>query len=81
MGLLPDSAEVEGSVRYAGQEMVGASEKALRAVRGGDVSFVFQEPMTSLNPLHVIEKQMGETLRVHQGLDGRGGAGRGSWSC
>jgi microcin C transport system ATP-binding protein len=70
VSLLPDSAQVRGSVRYKGEEMVGASEKDLRRVRGNDVSFIFQEPMTSLNPLHPIEKQIGESLRVHQGLEG-----------
>ena len=71
VGLLPDSAEVGGSVVYAGREMVGASESLLRDVRGNDVSFIFQEPMTSLNPLHTIEKQLAESIRLHQGLEGR----------
>ena len=70
VNLLPDSAAVDGSIRYAGREMVGASEDVLRDVRGNDVSFIFQEPMTSLNPLHTIDKQLGESLRVHQGLTG-----------
>ena len=70
VGLLPDSAEVAGSIRYAGQEMVGADAATLRKVRGNDISFVFQEPMTSLNPLHTIEKQLGEALALHQGLQG-----------
>ena len=50
--------------------MVGASERDLRKVRGNDISFIFQEPMTSLNPLHTIEKQMAESLALHQGLTG-----------
>ncbi len=70
VGLLPDSAEVSGSVTYNGTEMVGQSERALRKVRGNDISFIFQEPMTSLNPLHTIEKQMAESLALHQGLTG-----------
>ena len=68
--LLGDSAEVSGSVRYAGTEMIGADEKALRKVRGNDISFIFQEPMTSLNPLHTIEKQLRESIELHQGLRG-----------
>ena len=68
--LLGDSAQVEGSVRYMGKEMVGAPEAQLRAVRGNDISFIFQEPMTSLNPLHTLEKQIAESLFVHQGLRG-----------
>ncbi|MCC5991344.1 MAG: ABC transporter ATP-binding protein [Rhodobacteraceae bacterium] len=70
VGLLPDSAQVSGSVRFKGSELVGASEKALRQVRGNDISFIFQEPMTSLNPLHTIEKQITESLALHQGLAG-----------
>ncbi|MEO0363250.1 MAG: ATP-binding cassette domain-containing protein, partial [Pseudomonadota bacterium] len=68
--LTPGSAVVEGSVRYEGEELVGASDERLRAMRGDEVSFIFQEPMTSLNPLHVIEKQIGESLAVHQGVTG-----------
>ena len=70
VGLLPDSAQITGSVRYLGAEMVGASLAELRRVRGNDISFIFQEPMTSLNPLHTIEKQLSESLTLHQGLSG-----------
>ena len=62
------------SIKFAGEELVGASEANLRRVRGGRIAMVFQEPMTSLNPLHTIEKQIGETLRLHKGL--RGAAAR-----
>lgn len=68
--LLGDSALVEGSVTYDGAELIGAPERALRRVRGNDISFIFQEPMTSLNPLHTIEKQLGEALALHQGIAG-----------
>jgi microcin C transport system ATP-binding protein len=71
VSLLPDSARVSGSVTYDGAEMVGAPEKELMRVRGNDVSFIFQEPMTSLNPLHTIEKQLSESLLLHQGLAGK----------
>ncbi|KUJ76566.1 microcin ABC transporter ATP-binding protein [Ruegeria marisrubri] len=70
VSLLGESATVEGSVLYDGQEMIGASEKRLMDVRGNDISFIFQEPMTSLNPLHTIQKQMAESLALHQGLTG-----------
>jgi microcin C transport system ATP-binding protein len=70
VALVPGRPEVSGSVRYAGREMIGAPETALRRVRGNDISFIFQEPMTSLNPLHTIEKQLAESLAVHQGLTG-----------
>jgi microcin C transport system ATP-binding protein len=64
--LLSDSADISGSITYDGCEMVGADENTLRAVRGNDISFIFQEPMTSLNPLHTIEKQLTEGLALHQ---------------
>ncbi|MEJ1990192.1 MAG: ABC transporter ATP-binding protein [Maritimibacter sp.] len=70
VNLLPDSAQITGSIRYDGREMVGASEAELRATRGNDVSFIFQEPMTSLNPLHTLEKQLRESIELHQGLRG-----------
>ncbi|HLS58249.1 MAG TPA: ATP-binding cassette domain-containing protein, partial [Paracoccaceae bacterium] len=68
--LLPDNAETTGSVRYRGTEMLGADERRLRQTRGNDISFIFQEPMTSLNPLHTIERQIGESLALHQGITG-----------
>lgn len=68
--LLGDSAVVGGSVRYDGTEMIGASERELLRVRGNDISFIFQEPMTSLNPLHTLEKQLRESIELHQGLRG-----------
>jgi microcin C transport system ATP-binding protein len=71
VSLLGDSAIVEGSVTYDGHEMVGADEKHLMQVRGNDISFIFQEPMTSLNPLHTIERQLAESLALHQGLAGK----------
>lgn len=70
VSLLPESAEVTGSIVYEGTEMVGAPEADLRRVRGNDISFIFQEPMTSLNPLHTLEKQLAESILLHQGLSG-----------
>ena len=70
VSLLGDSAEVSGSVLYDGQEMIDAPARLLRKVRGNDISFIFQEPMTSLNPLHTLEKQISESLELHQGLKG-----------
>ena len=70
VALLPDSAEITGNIDYEGAEMIGASDTELRRVRGNDISFIFQEPMTSLNPLHTIEKQLAESLSLHQGLRG-----------
>jgi microcin C transport system ATP-binding protein len=56
------------SVRFRGEELVGAEEQLLRRVRGDEIAMIFQEPMTSLNPLHVVEKQINETLILHKGL-------------
>jgi len=57
------------SVKLDGVELVGASEPVMRKIRGARVSMIFQEPMTSLNPLHTVEKQIGEVLALHKGLD------------
>jgi microcin C transport system ATP-binding protein len=56
------------SIRFKGQELIGASEPTMREVRGNRIAMVFQEPMTSLNPLHTIERQIGETLLIHKSL-------------
>ena len=65
----PSAYHPSGSVRVAGAEMIGASQAVLRQVRGRRVGIVFQEPMTSLNPLHTIARQVGETLELHRGLN------------
>jgi len=70
VSLLPDSASSTGSAKFKGKEMLGADPKTLQKIRGNDISFIFQEPMTSLNPLHTIEKQLAESLALHQGLSG-----------
>ncbi len=64
------------SVRFEGQEQVGASEESLRRIRGNRVAMIFQEPMTSLNPLHTIERQIGEVLTIHKGLGGEAARAR-----
>src|SRR5690606_16035232 len=65
----PQAHHPRGSIRMDGQELVGAGDAELRDIRGGRVGIIFQEPMTSLNPLHTIEKQIGEVLFVHKKLD------------
>ncbi|MEL7301840.1 MAG: ABC transporter ATP-binding protein [Pseudomonadota bacterium] len=70
VSLLGSNARVAGSVRYSGEELVGMSERELMRIRGNDISFIFQEPMTSLNPLHTLEKQLTESLALHQGVQG-----------
>ena len=67
----PLARHPSGSIRLRGQELVGASERRLRRVRGDRVGMIFQEPMTSLNPLHTIERQVSEVLFVHKRLGRR----------
>lgn len=64
----PQASHPSGSILLNGTEMIGASKAELQGARGGEVGMIFQEPMTSLNPLHTVGKQIGETLRVHRGL-------------
>jgi microcin C transport system ATP-binding protein len=65
----PFARHPSGSIRFRGEELVGAAEPTLRKVRGNRIAIIFQEPMTSLNPLHTLERQIGEILEVHKGLD------------
>ena len=67
-GLLPGSATVTGSVLLAGEELVGADKTTLRRVRGREIAYIFQEPMTSLNPVFTVGRQISEVLRVHEGM-------------
>ena len=57
-----------GSIRFDGEELVGRDDRFLRTIRGRRIGMIFQEPMTSLNPLHTVERQIGEVLFVHRGL-------------
>jgi len=66
----PRARHSSGSIRFRGEEMVGAPETVLRRIRSNRIAMIFQEPMTSLNPLHTILKQVNEVLRVHKGLSG-----------
>ena len=70
MGLLPDSASATGSLRFEGRELVGLPEADWCRLRGNRMAMVFQEPMTALNPLHTIGRQIAESLRLHRRLDG-----------
>jgi peptide/nickel transport system ATP-binding protein len=69
-GLLPPSATVSGEVSFAGQDLRRLPERALRAIRGRDIAYIFQEPMTSLNPVLTVGRQIGEVLRRHQRMRG-----------
>ena len=66
----PPASHPTGQILFKGQDLLQAAEPALRKVRGRAISMIFQEPMTSLNPLHTVEKQISETLLLHQGLTG-----------
>ncbi|MFL9825483.1 ABC transporter ATP-binding protein [Rhodoplanes sp. SY1] len=66
----PAASHPSGTITFKGQELVGRSDDEMRKVRGDDIAIVFQEPMTSLNPLHTIEKQIAEILLLHRGLAG-----------
>jgi peptide/nickel transport system ATP-binding protein len=71
VGLLPASATVTGSVRLRGEEVLGAGPERLRQLRGREVGMVFQDPMTSLNPVLTIGRQLTEGLEARLGLDRR----------
>ena len=70
VNLIDQAANISGSVKYCEKEIINSNSKDLRKIRGNDISFIFQEPMTSLNPLHTIERQLSESLKLHQGLKG-----------
>jgi microcin C transport system ATP-binding protein len=72
----PSAHHPSGSILFEGKELLTMPERAIRRVRGNDITIVFQEPMTSLNPLHTIEKQIGEVLLLHQGLTGEAACAR-----
>ncbi|NCU86485.1 MAG: ABC transporter ATP-binding protein, partial [Actinobacteria bacterium] len=71
MGLLPARARVTGSVLLAGEQLIGASAKQMRSVRGRLLSMIFQDPLSALNPVHRIGDQISEMLRSHQNLSAR----------
>ncbi|MYF08839.1 MAG: ABC transporter ATP-binding protein [Rhodospirillaceae bacterium] len=64
----PQASHPAGAVDFRGEELIGASKQVLRRIRGNRISMIFQEPLTALNPLHTVEKQIGEILRIHKGM-------------
>jgi peptide/nickel transport system ATP-binding protein len=70
MRLIPEPpGKIGGSIRFEGRDLLQFSDREMRSLRGNDISMIFQEPMTSLNPVLSVGRQIGETLRLHQGLD------------
>ncbi len=72
----PAASHPSGSVRFKGEELLDADERDLLRVRGNNITMIFQEPMTSLNPLHTVERQIGEILELHQNLKGEAARAR-----
>ncbi len=64
----PQASHPAGSIEFRGEELMGAPKPVLRRIRGNRISMIFQEPLTALNPLHTVEKQIGEILRIHKGM-------------
>ncbi|HKB21965.1 MAG TPA: ABC transporter ATP-binding protein [Methyloceanibacter sp.] len=67
----PSASHPSGKIWFKGENLMSLRDAALRSIRGNNVSMIFQEPMTSLNPLHTIEQQVGEILKIHRGLSDR----------
>ncbi|MCB1492220.1 MAG: ABC transporter ATP-binding protein, partial [Rhodobiaceae bacterium] len=70
MGLLPGTAKVSGKIVFEGKDLLAASERQMQEIRGGRISMIFQEPMTSLNPVQRVGDQIAEAVRYHRGLTG-----------
>ncbi|MEO1105596.1 MAG: ABC transporter ATP-binding protein, partial [Pseudomonadota bacterium] len=70
--LLPTPpGKIAGKILLAGENLLDKSERQMRALRGGEISMIFQEPMSSLNPVYTIRRQIGEAVQLHESLDGR----------
>ncbi|MBD8219029.1 ABC transporter ATP-binding protein [Microbacterium sp. CFBP 13617] len=76
LGLLPDDARASGSVRWNDREILGLDDRELARLRGDDIGMVFQEPRTALNPIRTVGRQIGESVRIHEGVSRREAARR-----
>ena len=75
--LIPEPpGKIAGSIRFQGKDLLALPESEMRSIRGNEISMIFQEPMTSLNPVLTVGRQIGETLRLHQGLDAKAAVAR-----
>jgi ABC-type microcin C transport system duplicated ATPase subunit YejF len=81
MGLLPGSAQITGSVKFRGRELLGLNDRQMSVVRGKQVAMVFQDPMTSLDPVYKIGVQIAETVRQHDKSLSRNAPGRARSTC
>jgi len=72
----PAASHPNGRVLYGGEDLLDSDERDLRRVRGDDISMIFQEPMSSLNPLHTVERQIGEILKIHRGMSDKAARAR-----
>jgi microcin C transport system ATP-binding protein len=72
----PAASHPSGAIRFNGQDLMALSPAGLRKIRGNKISMIFQEPMTSLNPLHTIEQQIAEVLKIHKGMSDRAARAR-----
>src|SRR3984893_9592013 len=68
MGLLPKAARIQGSVKFRGRELLGLNDKAMSPIRGKEVAMIFQDPMTSLNPVYTVGAQLAEAIRTHNNI-------------
>jgi len=68
MGLVPDVTIAGGAVRWKGRDLLSMSEEERRRIRGGEIAMIFQDPLTALNPVHTVGRQIGEMARIHEGL-------------
>lgn len=71
VGLLPEGAQASGSIRWQGREVLGLHERALAQLRGDEIGVVFQDPLTALNPVRTVGRQIAESVRIHERLRGR----------
>ena len=83
MGLIPNppGQVVDGEILFDGTDLLSLSAEKMRQVRGQQISMIFQDPMTSLNPVLTIGQQIGEALRLHKGLDKKGASPNTKASC
>ena len=77
----PTASHPSGSIHFKGRELLDLPEREIRSIRGNDISIIFQEPMTSLNPLHTIEAQIGEILQLHSAASAARWRGRARSNC